>query len=102
MKSEIEVAQSCPSLGHEIPWTVAYQASPSMGFPSQEYWSGLLFPSTEDLRGSGIEPGLPHCRQTLYHLSHQGSPQAILLSTKKMTVLFFLCNIKSYLLDSFG
>ena len=25
------------------PWTVAYQASPSMGFSRQEYWSGLLF-----------------------------------------------------------
>ena len=27
------------------PWTVAHQASPSMGFSRQEYWSGLLFPS---------------------------------------------------------
>ena len=27
------------------PWTVAYQASPSMGFSKQEYWSGLPFPS---------------------------------------------------------
>ena len=26
-----------------IPWTVAHQASPSMEFSSQEYWSGLLF-----------------------------------------------------------
>ena len=24
---------------------------------------------------NGLNPGLPHCRQTLYHLSHQGSPQ---------------------------
>ena len=23
----------------------------------------------------GSNPGLPHCRQTLYHLSHQGSPK---------------------------
>ena len=27
------------------PWTVAYQASPSMGFSRQEYWSGLPLPS---------------------------------------------------------
>ena len=27
------------------PWTVACQASPSMGFSRQEYWSGLPFPS---------------------------------------------------------
>ena len=25
------------------PWTVAYQAPPSMGFSRQEYWSGLPF-----------------------------------------------------------
>ena len=29
----------------ETPWTVAYQAPPSMGFSRQEYWSGLPFPS---------------------------------------------------------
>ena len=27
------------------PWTVAYQASPSMGFSRQEHWSRLPFPS---------------------------------------------------------
>ena len=52
-------------------WTVAYQSPVSMGFSRQEYWSGLPFPSPEDLPDSGIEPGLQHCRQTLYHLSHQ-------------------------------
>ena len=41
------------------PWTVAYQASPSMGFSRQEYWSGLPFPSPGDLPGPGIEPGSP-------------------------------------------
>ena len=29
------------------PWTAAYQASPSMGFSRQEYWSGLPLPSLE-------------------------------------------------------
>ena len=29
------------------PWPVAYQASPSMGFSRQEYWSGLPFPSPD-------------------------------------------------------
>ena len=53
-------------------WTVAYQAPPSMGFSRQEYWSGLLFPSPGDLPNQGLNPGLLHCRQTLYHLSHQG------------------------------
>ena len=27
------------------PWTIAYQAPPSVGFSRQEYWSGLPFPS---------------------------------------------------------
>ena len=30
-----------------------------MGFLRQEYWSGLLFPSPEDLPDPGIEPGSP-------------------------------------------
>ena len=41
------------------PWTVAYQASPSMGFFRQEYWNGLPFPSLGDLPDPGIEPGSP-------------------------------------------
>ena len=40
-----------------IPRTVAYQAPPSMGFPRQEYWSGLPFPSLGDLPKPGIKPG---------------------------------------------
>ena len=41
------------------PWTVAYQAPPSMGFFRQEYWSGLPFLSPGDLSDAGIEPGSP-------------------------------------------
>ena len=41
------------------PWTVAHQASPSMGFSRQEYWSRLPFPSPGDLPDPGIEPGFP-------------------------------------------
>ena len=41
------------------PWTVAYQASLSMGFSRQEYWSGLPFPSPGDLPDPGIEPRFP-------------------------------------------
>ena len=42
-----------------MPWTVAYQVSPSMGFSRQEYWSGLPFPSPGDLPYPRIEPGSP-------------------------------------------
>ena len=36
------------------PWTVARQAPQSMGFPRQEYWSELPFPSPGDLPHSGM------------------------------------------------
>ena len=41
------------------PWTVAYQAPPSMGFSRRECWSGLPFPSPGDLPNPGIEPMSP-------------------------------------------
>ena len=40
-------------------WTVAHQASLSMGFSRQEYWSGLPFPSPGNLCHPGIKPGSP-------------------------------------------
>ena len=52
------------------PWTVAHQASLSMGLTRQEYWNGWPFPSPGDLP----KPGLLHCRQILYPLSRQWSP----------------------------
>ena len=54
-----------------IPWTVTHQAPPSMGFSRQQYWSGLPF-----LQGifqtQGLNPGLPHCRQTLLSSEQPG------------------------------
>ena len=51
------------SLSHvqlfRTPQTVAYQASPSMGFFRQEYYSGLPFPSPKDVPHPGIEPRSP-------------------------------------------
>ena len=47
------VAKLCPTLA--IPWIVACQAPLSMGFSRQEYWSGLPFPSPEDLPDPGIK-----------------------------------------------
>ena len=43
------------------PWIVAYQAPLSMGFPRQEYWSGLRFPSPDGTSVSCIG------RWMLYH-----------------------------------
>ena len=41
------------------PWTVACQAPLSVGFPSQEYWSGLPFPPPGNLSDPGVEPASP-------------------------------------------
>ena len=54
-----------------IPWTVAYQAPLSMGFSSQEYWSGL---PPKDLPHPRIEPCVLHWQADSLPLSHQGSP----------------------------
>ena len=41
------------------PWTIAYQTPHSMEFSRQEYWSGLPFPSPQDLPDPGIKPESP-------------------------------------------
>ena len=48
------------------PWTVAYQAPPSMGFSVQQYWSGWPFSFSGGIFLSQVSnPGLPYSRQTL-------------------------------------
>ena len=42
-----------------MPSTVTCQVSLSMGFPREEYWSGLPFPFAGDLPIPGIEPVFP-------------------------------------------
>ena len=48
-----------------IPWTVAYQAPPSMGFSKQEHWVGFNFLLQGIFPTQGLNPGLQHFRQTL-------------------------------------
>ena len=66
----VKVAQ-CVQL-FATPWTVQ-----SMEFSRPEYWSGSpfllqgIFPTQE------WNPGLSHCSQILYQLSHQGSPKML-------------------------
>ena len=49
-----------------------------MGFPRQEYWSGLPFPSLEDLPDPGIKLMSPAWQADSLPLSHQGGPPASL------------------------
>ena len=73
LKLYVLVAKSYSAL--VTPWTVARQVPMSIGFPRQEYWSRLSFPSSGDLPDPGTEPGSPALQADFLLLSHQGSPQ---------------------------
>ena len=64
-------ALSCVQL-FATSWTVTQQAPLSIGFPRQEYWSGLPLPSRGDLSSPHLLYHL-HWQGILYQLSHQGS-----------------------------
>ena len=67
VKSESEIAQSCPTLCNPMdysPWNFPGQ---NTGVDSLSLLQGI-FPT------QGSNPGLQHCRQILYQLSHEGSP----------------------------
>ena len=85
-----ELTELCPLSA--TPWIVAHQVPPPMGFSRQEYWSG--FPT----QGSNL--GLPHCRQMLYHLSHQGSPSMTHSYVWKLTLTVGSHHSRSYWLNS--
>ena len=58
---EVPEDRCCSSVKNHVrlfamPWAVVFQAPLSMGFPRQEYWSGLPFPSPGNLPNSWIEP----------------------------------------------
>ena len=50
------------------PWTIQ-----SMEFSRPEYWMGSFSLLQQIFPTQGLKPGLPHCRQILYQLSHRGS-----------------------------
>ena len=53
------------------PWTITYQAPLSMNFPGRNTGVGCHFLLQRIFPTQGSNPGLPHCRQTLYHLSYR-------------------------------
>ena len=67
------VTQSCLTLCN--PWTIAHQAPSVRGdSPGKNSGVGCHAPLQGIFPSWGSNLGLPHCRQILYHLSHQGSP----------------------------
>ena len=67
---------------------VAHWAPLSMGFPSQEYWSGLPFPSPGDLPDPGFKPRSPALQADSLP-SHQESPVGLSISIKGQRSLNF-------------
>ena len=60
------------------PWTVAHQASLSMGFPRREYWSGLPFLPPGDFASLWIElvsPASPALADKFFTSGSPGKPQ---------------------------
>ena len=56
----------------ETPWTAAHQTPLSMGFPRQEYWSGLPCPSPGDLPNPGVEPRSPALQADSFNAEPSG------------------------------
>ena len=75
-------------------WTIACRTSLSMGFPGQEYWSGLPFPSPGDLPDPGIEPASPALQVDSLQLSHRRS----LYNTYCFYYMYIYDNISVYII----
>ena len=55
-------------------WTIDPQAPLSMGFPRQEYWSGLPFPPPGDLPDPRIETASPALAGRFFTTEPSGKP----------------------------
>ena len=55
-------------------WTAAHQAPLSMGFPRQEYWSGLSFPSPGNLPNPEIKSMFPELSGGFFTTEPAGKP----------------------------
>ena len=72
VKSESEVAQLCPTLSDPMDCSLSRLLHP-WDFPGKSTAVGCHFLLQRIFSTQGSNPGLPHCRQTLYRLSHQGN-----------------------------
>ena len=81
------------------PWTVTYQAPPSMGFSRQGYWSGVPSPSLGDLPDPGLEPRSPALQADALLSELVGKPY-IPYIVQYILVVYFMHN-SLYLLISY-
>ena len=71
---EKEMTTHSSILAWKIPWTRACQTPLCVGFPRQEYWSGLPFPSPGDLPDPGLEPVSPALSGRFFTIEPPGKP----------------------------
>ena len=64
-------------------WTAARQAPLSMGFSTQDHWSGLPFPPPVDLPDAEIKPACPALAEGFLTTEPPGEPKAAVLPIKK-------------------
>ena len=70
-----------------IPLKVARQVPLSMGFPKQEYWTALPFPSLGDLPDPGIKPGSPALQVDSAPTELSGSPIKMVCKSQIITAI---------------
>ena len=76
------------SLTLATPRTIVHQAPLSMEFPRQEYWSGLPFPSPEDLPNSRIKPESPALAGGFFTTAPPGKPPSCI---QNINYLLHMC-----------
>ena len=75
VKSESELTQLCSTLCDSMDYSLPGSSVHGI-FPGKKTGVGCHFLLQEIFQTQGLNPGLLHCRQTLYHLSHEGSQKA--------------------------
>ena len=82
---KVLVTQSCRTLCNS--WTGAHQTPLCpQNSPGKNTGVGCYALLQEILLTQGLNPGLLHCRQIHYHLSHQGSPIQYYLRKQKSQI----------------
>ena len=90
-ESESEVIQSCPTLCDPTDLLQPTRFLCPWGFPGKNTGVGGHFLLQEIFPTQGLKPGLPHCRQTLYHLSHQEVAQGL---SREVNTFYTIVNSK--------
>ena len=95
VKVKVLVTQSCPTLCDSMDYNLSYQAPHPWNFPGKSTGAGCHFLLQGIFLTQGFNPGLPLCRQILYHLSHQGSPWLRIIDAQQMLSIKQMWGISS-------